>query len=113
MMFLNRDDGKDVIEVMGVPYTVKDINPPSRDDGFMGRTDPLLCEITINNILSPEQREVTLIHEWIHAIWSNLGVTQEEQDEVKINALALELNRRLNADKFKKTSKDEGKKKEA
>ena len=51
------------INICGIEYEVKYIEPNSREDTFMGRTDPQKAIITINKNMSGDMKNQSLIHE--------------------------------------------------
>jgi Zn-dependent peptidase ImmA (M78 family) len=79
------------LKICGLNYTVEYIQPNSREDPFMGRTDPQKALITINQTMAEDVQQQTLIHEWLHAILSNYSLAENE-NETMIQALATELH---------------------
>jgi Zn-dependent peptidase ImmA (M78 family) len=79
------------LKICGLNYTVEYIQPNSREDTFMGRTDPQKALITINQTMAEDVQQQTLIHEWLHAILSNYSLAENE-NETMIQALATELH---------------------
>lgn len=78
--------------ICGIDYDVKEIEPNSRADTFMGRSDIVKGEITINKTMSKQQKEQTLIHEWIHCVLDNYCF-EEGNNEHLVQTLASELYR--------------------
>ena len=79
------------LKICGLNYTVEYIQPNSREDTFMGRSDPQKALITINQTMAEDVQQQTLIHEWLHAILSNYSLAENE-NETMIQALATELH---------------------
>ena len=79
------------LKICGLNYTVEYIQPNSREDTFMGRTDPQKALITINQTMAEDVQQQTLIHEWLHAVLSNYSLAENE-NETMIQALATELH---------------------
>ena len=79
------------LKICGLNYTVEYIQPNSREDTFMGRTDPQKALITINQTMAEDVQQQTLIHEWIHVVLSNYSLAENE-NETMIQALATELH---------------------
>lgn len=84
---------KDVkcVEICGISYEVKFLEPNNREDDFMGRQDPQRAVITINKTVSKEVQQQTLIHEWIHAVLCNHCL--DDRNEPLVQTLACELHR--------------------
>ena len=80
------------INICGITYTVKKIEPNSREDSFMGRTDVQKALITINSTMNEETQEQCLIHEWLHAVLCNYCI-EETNNEILVQTLASELYR--------------------
>lgn len=64
------------INICGIEYTVNYIEPNSREDSFMGRSDPQKAVITINSTMAEDVQKQTLIHEWLHAVLMNYSLKQ-------------------------------------
>lgn len=77
-------------EICGIQYSVEFLEPNSREDTFMGRTDTLMAKITINKIMPKDMQEQCLIHEWLHAVLGNYCMEQTD-DEKMVQVLATEL----------------------
>lgn len=79
-------------DICGIQYSVNYLEPNSREDTFMGRTDPQMASITINKNMPKDIQEQCLIHEWLHAVLCNYAMEQTN-DEQMVQALASELFR--------------------
>lgn len=86
-------DKKTKVKVCGIPFQVKEFEMNSRADMAMGRSDILSATIHLSKGLDKEIRELTLIHEWVHAILDIGGYDLESQNEQLVNHLANELYR--------------------
>ena len=80
------------INICGIEYTVNYIEPNSREDPFMGRSDPQKAVITINNTMAEDVQKQTLIHEWLHAVLMNYSLS-ENNNETLVQTIASELFR--------------------
>lgn len=78
------------INICGIEYTVNYIEPNSREDTFMGRTDPQKALITINKNMNEKVQDQVLVHEWLHAVLQNYCL---EDNEILVQTLASELFR--------------------
>jgi Zn-dependent peptidase ImmA (M78 family) len=81
------------IDVCGIPFEVKEIEPNNRADDFMGREDSVSCIITINVRMTREMKQSTLIHEWIHSILDTMGFGEISGNENLVSVLQNELYR--------------------
>ena len=73
--------------VCGIPFEIKE---GSKDLEPFGRTSGRPALIEISPECSTEQKEATLVHEWIHAVFMCNGIAHEE---VQVGVLATELFR--------------------
>lgn len=78
--------------ICGINYSVEYLEPNSREDTFMGRTDPQRATITLNKYMPQEMQEQCLIHEWLHAVLCNYAL-EETNNEILVQTLASELYR--------------------
>lgn len=56
------------IRVGGVTWKVRQVPPTAFDDNRCGDSDKLTQTIRINRDLPVESKELTLLHEWLHAV---------------------------------------------
>lgn len=82
-----------IVDVSGIPFEVKEIESNSREDTAMGRCDPKMAVITINKDMPSHIKEVTLIHEWLHGVLENNGLSEISGNETVICVLSNELYR--------------------
>ena len=80
------------IDICGINYSIEYLEPNSREDTFMGRTDPQRAIITINKTMSGDVKNQCLIHEWLHAVLGNYCL-EENNNEILVQTLASELYR--------------------
>ena len=80
------------INICGIEYTVNYIEPNSREDTFMGRSDLQKALMTINSTMAEDVQKQTLIHEWLHAVLMNYSL-DENENEILVQTLASELFR--------------------
>ena len=78
------------INICGIEYTVNYVEPNSREDTFMGHSDPQKALITINSTMAEDVQKQTLIHEWLHAVLMNYSLPENE-NEILVQTLASEL----------------------
>jgi len=83
---------KELIDVCGAPFEVIErerieVRPT---DGNYGEIDPIAGKVWLNGTASPEIRDVTLIHEWIHGVFQTNEV---EHSEAVASILSTELYR--------------------
>ena len=81
------------INICGIEYIVNYIEPNSRTDTFMGRSDPQKAIITINSTMAEDVQKQTLIHEWLHAVLTNYSLNEENDNEMLVQTIASELFR--------------------
>mgnify|MGYP007041251774 CR=1 FL=1 len=88
------------IEILGVPYRLKHVDTISREELRIGEIDFLRQEILLLNGLEKEIERVTLWHEVIHGIFSQLGFEDEAVNEHLIQSLANALYQVLKENTF-------------
>lgn len=75
------------VNVLGKRYTIEADDHIMEDDIASGLCKPWRCEIRIGKGMHPDQRRDTVLHEVMHAAFSETGLTadfKEEDDEEKI-----------------------------
>lgn len=78
------------VKVGGITYKVSEVNcveSPNEDKSW-GRITYSQSEIRILNKLEQKQKELTLIHELIHALFTHCNIEQDE-NKVKLISTAL------------------------
>lgn len=81
------------VDVCGIPFRYIEQVSTDRQDNFMGRSDSKMAYITVNADMPKEQKEATLIHEWLHATLDLQGMGDLSNDERLVSVLANELYR--------------------
>lgn len=81
---------KDEIKILGLNYKLNYVDSISKEELRVGEIDYLNQEIRILKDMEQGIKDVTLIHEVLHAIFNQLGF-EEEQDEHLIQSLATSL----------------------
>ncbi len=66
-----------MIDILGIPYEVKEVNPVSDYENLMGRIDYLMQEILIKENLPIERKQEVLLHEVLHGIAEATGYGEE------------------------------------
>lgn len=80
---------KNKITICGIEFDVLENTPHSRVDNMMGRCDSKQAIIVIESTMKSEIKNLTLLHETIHAISDMSGL---DLSEFQINVLANEIN---------------------
>ena len=82
-----------VIEIMGVPYTVKETQGINADgeEFIMGQIDYIKQLILLDETMPPEMKQVTLLHEVLHGILMLMGQDAINDDEGFVTRLAAAL----------------------
>lgn len=73
--------------VLGKWYSIETDDHLMDDESGSGICKPWQCQIRIGKGLNPQQRRDTLLHEVMHAVFSETGLTmdfKEDDDEEKI-----------------------------
>lgn len=87
------------ITILGVPYSVRLVPVISLDELTVGQIDYLKQEILILEGLGDDLFQVTLLHEVLHGIFSQLGFDVENNEHL-IQALATALYQVLRENKL-------------
>lgn len=77
-------------DICGINYSVEFLEPNSREDTFMGRSDSQRAIITINKEMPEDLQQQCLIHEWLHVVLCNYAM-EETNNERLVQTLASEL----------------------
>ena len=77
----------DEVNILGVPYKLKFVDSISKERLQLGEIDYLNQEISILKGMAMETQYITILHEVIHGVLSQLGF-EEAQDEHLIDSLA-------------------------
>lgn len=92
----------DKIKVAGITYNVGlGEFPQTKNDNIVkwGEIDYDIAEIKINNELAQERQHQTLIHEMVHAMFCEAGISVEDEEDV-VNRLGLVLYQVLKDNDF-------------
>lgn len=79
------------IEIMGVPYTIREVPVIDKDSLTLGQINYLTQEILIDETLAPERKKVVLLHEILHGICFATGLDQINEDERAVQQFATAL----------------------
>ena len=76
------------IKILSMEYEVKEVDNIEHGSDEIGRIQHLDNLILIKRGINEERKKVVLIHEIIHAIFEQLGFSEEHDNEHLINSLA-------------------------
>lgn len=76
------------VRLLGLDLFVRFEDPKSWSDAGMGRFDPHLSEILINQKMESGAQRNTLLHEMTHAILNHAGLMALYEDEVLVSTMA-------------------------
>ncbi len=76
------------VDIMGVPYTVKEVPVIDKDTFTMGQINYVSQEILLDETLSGEMKNAVLLHEILHGICMFIGLNHINEDERAIQQLA-------------------------
>ena len=79
------------ITVMGVDYDIEYVDVVNKEEPRFGEVDFFNSVIKIDNSLSEDMKQVTLIHEIIHCICLGLGFYEISEDETIVQSLSTAL----------------------
>ena len=79
---------EDRIKILSQIYKVKEIDFEGTDNIHFGLIKYETNEILLNKNISKERKQVTLIHEILHAVFQQLGFEKENDNEYLINSLS-------------------------
>lgn len=79
------------VDILGIPYQVKEVECVNKCDPRKGEIDFLTCEIKIDKEMPEELKEQTLMHEIIHAICDAQGYYDIGENENVVQGLATAL----------------------
>lgn len=80
------------LNILGVGFDVVEVPAISRDEFVKGQIDFVKNEIKIDEALTKESHDQTLMHEIIHAICDLQGLYDIGEDENKVQSLATALH---------------------
>lgn len=79
------------INIMGIPYTVKEVPVVDKDTFTMGQINYVSQEILLDETLSSEMKDAVLLHEILHGICMFIGLDQINEDERAVQQLSAAL----------------------
>ena len=79
------------IDILGIRYTVNEVECVSKDELKKGQINFLTNEILIDKTMTEQNKKITLIHEILHGITEALGMSDLCEDENRVKALATAL----------------------
>jgi hypothetical protein len=71
------------VTVLGKPFKVDWVPNLEHDGPVCGVTSPKMCWVMIDASLPESQKQDTLLHEILHAIWYEMGIHNEDKNEVE------------------------------
>lgn len=77
-----------IIDILGIPYTIKEVECVNKDELRKGQINFLSQEILLDKTMTKENKKITLLHETIHGIAEALGFDLEEN---RVQSLATAL----------------------
>ena len=79
------------IKILGVDFKVEEVECVSKEMLARGQINHLTCEIRIDKSMPEDAKKMTLMHEIMHAIFDLLGYSELEEDEEKVQGIAVAL----------------------
>lgn len=80
------------IDILGVKYTVQEVECVSKDELRKGEINYLTNEIRIDRTMPEDLKEQVLFHEILHAIFDLTGLEELGEDESKVQSIATALH---------------------
>lgn len=80
------------VSILGINYNINYVPYIMRDEYRAGQIDFENQEIKILDTLQCDLRNVTLLHEIIHAAMTHLGLHEESQNENLVQGLAIAMH---------------------
>ncbi len=80
------------INIMGVIYTVEEVEVVRKEELCKGEIDFMSNKIRIDKNLPQSAKEQTLMHEILHAVFDLLGLYELNEDENKVQSIATALH---------------------
>ena len=81
----------DEINIMGVDYDIQYVDVVNKENPEYGEVNFFNSVIKIDNSLSDDMKQVTLIHEIIHCICLGLGLYEISENEIIVQSLSTAL----------------------
>lgn len=86
---------KKEINILGVIYTVEEVDVVNKSDPRRGEINFLTNEIRIDKNMPISLKEQVLMHEILHATFDLLGLSELAEDEEKVQSIATALHQIL------------------
>ena len=80
------------IKILGVKYTVEEVECVSKEELRKGEVNFLTCRILIDKSMPKEMKEQVLMHEIMHAVFEMLGYDDLLTDECKVQGISAALH---------------------
>ena len=80
------------IDVLGVKFTVSEVDTVNKTNPRKGEIDYLTNEIRIDSNMPKTLKDQVLMHEILHAVFDLLGFDELAEDESKVQGLATALH---------------------
>ena len=80
------------INILGVTYTVNEVDTVNKTDPRRGEINYLTSEIRIDRNMPKTLKEQVLMHEILHATFDLLGLDELAEDENKVQSIATALH---------------------
>ncbi len=80
------------INILGVMYTVEEVDPVNKTDPRRGEINFLTNEIKIDKNMPETLKGQVLMHEILHATFDLLGMDKLAEDEKKVQSIATALH---------------------
>lgn len=77
------------LKILGLNYDLREVECIEHGTQDIGRVDFINQAIYIKKDLHNDRKKIVLIHEILHAIFEQLGFTEENENEQFINSLAV------------------------
>ena len=80
------------IDILGIPYTITEVECVCRDEPRKGELNYITCEIKIDKAMPEKLKEQVLMHEILHATFDAIGLYDLSMDEEKVQSIATALH---------------------
>jgi hypothetical protein len=78
------------VDILGKIYNVREVKDMASVDDAVGKCKPEACQIWVAKDQHAQQQRDTLLHEILHGVWSEMGITEdvkEEQEETVVRRM--------------------------
>lgn len=80
------------INILGVDFTVEEVECVSKEELRKGEVNYLTGEIKLDKSMPGKMKDQVLMHEILHAIFDMLGYDELSEDEQKVQGIATALH---------------------